>query len=287
MLGLAVSVAVAMLFPEWYCEWQDQKRMESVTLTSREAIEFLDTESLDIAGRMQLLSQTETLTWLEYTDSFFMSDQEIESLLKRCQAAVERWCGCGLVPEECADWAKEEYAEYGRVGYIYADQSAFQVFILRFKGPDANTLTCVLDAEKDMLYYISYASEKVQDDIGLELGYESFDDFIICMEQGDFPREVQADYSGYEFASLCGAEQAVVQGQPGYPELIVELSYDNFTGYVFRNLVGTDQAVGVAYMLGTTQWRNVVSEMMESAGYWEGPFDVQEYYDTHLIQFRN
>ena len=275
MLGIAVSVAAAMLFPEWYCQWQDQKIMEDVTLTRRETIEFLDTESLDIAGRMQLLAQTEQLMWLEYADTPFGTEMEIEKQMERCRTAVKHWADCGILPQGCEELLTEENREYGCNTYIYADQSAFRAFVLRFYGPDNSALTCVIDAEMDMIYYFSYTSTEMRDDIGLMLGYDSFDDFIICLEKGDFPRGTQEDYSGYDFAAACGADDADIQGESGYLELTVELQYDNFTANAYRTFVENDMGAGIAYMLGTRQWENVLMEILDTAGYWESSLDLK------------
>lgn len=60
---LAVCLILALFFPNWYGSWQDEQLIGKVTLESRENIEFLDGDSLDIAGRMKKLGEATSIEW--------------------------------------------------------------------------------------------------------------------------------------------------------------------------------------------------------------------------------
>ena len=64
-LGVLILVAVLLVAwfgPDLYAAWQDQSQNGKVVCSSRDEIRFLDTDSLDIAGRMVLLRDATYLT---------------------------------------------------------------------------------------------------------------------------------------------------------------------------------------------------------------------------------
>ena len=83
-LGVLILVAVLLVAwfgPDLYASWQDQSQNGKVVCSSRDEIRFLDTDSLDIAGRMVLLRDATYLNWYEndiYYDGSRMTQEEIE-----------------------------------------------------------------------------------------------------------------------------------------------------------------------------------------------------------------
>lgn len=90
--------------PDLYASWQDQSQNGKVVCSSRDEIRFLDTDSLDIAGRMVLLRDATYLNWYEndvYYDGSRMTQEEIEQLLiQRPRSLAEQWVEAGVMPEQ-------------------------------------------------------------------------------------------------------------------------------------------------------------------------------------------
>ena len=106
-LGVLILVAVLLVAwfgPDLYASWQDQSQNGKVVCSSRDEIRFLDTDSLDIAGRMVLLRDATYLNWYEndiYYDGSRMTQEEIEQLLiQRPRSIAEQWVEAGVMPEQ-------------------------------------------------------------------------------------------------------------------------------------------------------------------------------------------
>ncbi len=276
ILILAVSVSGALLFPQWHGKWQDQQTVGMVTLAARETIEFLDTDSLDIAGRMKLLSEAEDITWENYEGNPYPTKEETQEFTARCRTLVGQWCENGLLPEE---WAERVQTNTGSIissPYIYADQSVFQVITLCYFGEGEEMLTLVIDKEKDVIYYASVVSPEVQEQAAEIMGYDSYEEMMRALDLGDFPATdvIQEDYSAYDFAAVCGAESAQVNGTPGLVDLDIELQFEHFTAHAYRGLMYNQTGTGMAIMYGTERWKEVIMELSAYFGVFENPFDL-------------
>lgn len=113
ILTLAASVAFAIFFPQWYGKLQDKRTIGKVVLSERENIDFIDTEFLDIEGRMEILAKTE---------SFYFGEENHETLdeaviLKRCQDQLNAWCNAGLLPKQCSKWMEDATTKYNELEF--------------------------------------------------------------------------------------------------------------------------------------------------------------------------
>ena len=104
VLALVAVLLIAWFGPDLYASWQDQTQEGKVVCSSRDEIRFLDTDSLDIAGRMVLLQDAEHLSWYEndiYYDGNVLTNEEINRLLiQRPRALAAQWVAAGVMPEE-------------------------------------------------------------------------------------------------------------------------------------------------------------------------------------------
>lgn len=280
MIGLALSIDLALLLPEWYGRWRDSQITGQVHLSGRENIEFLDTDRLDIEGRMRFLEEADALEYQDYWDvaaniDSYVSEQDeeavVQAMLARCRGEIRSWCDNGLMPEKCMELIQEDHMLYMGSPYLYTDQNAYQVDMFHF-ADGKSCVTLVIDAEKDMMYYASWAGEDIVDDFAQILGFASMDDLT---EQGGIQEEEDVfdyglldwaeDYSKYHFAAVCEAESAVVNRHHTPFEIDVRLDYDGFEGYAGRRVINNDYGSGLAVMFGSEKWVRIVE--MKSAEY--------------------
>lgn len=269
ILLLAAALAFSLLGPEQYFDWQDRQMMGKATLSGREEIEFLDTESLDIAGRLKLLKEAETylpfsLPWSE--GPLLVSEAD----LNRCRYLLREWCDFGLIPEEPLSWMTEETFQISGSYTLYSETGHWTLTVqFWFFSYEEGTLTVVADAETDILYYVGVTGSGIENRMAEELGYDSFEAMQERLLSGERPLENEMDYTAYDFASACGANYAVVTGEPGSPEMEVSLEFETFTGLAARRVICGDQGLGVAVMYGTDLWTDFVSEILGMYGFVE------------------
>ena len=81
ILVLSEVLIIAWCLPGWYGKWQDSEMMNQVTLSKREGISFLDMDSLDLAGRLKILCDTDMFQWNEkYLKYYHIKSEEMISL---------------------------------------------------------------------------------------------------------------------------------------------------------------------------------------------------------------
>ena len=146
-LGVLILVAVLLVAwfgPDLYASWQDQSQNGKVVCSSRDEIRFLDTDSLDIAGRMVLLRDATYLNWYEndvYYDGSRMTQEEIEQLLiQRPRSLAEQWVEAGVMPEQFVrqiprTLQEADVLEEGTSSGIYSvvvDQNVLNVLVLNY-----------------------------------------------------------------------------------------------------------------------------------------------------------
>lgn len=283
VLLLVLAAAAALWFPQWYCDWKDQQLFSQVQLESRENIKFLDTKTLDIAGRIQLLSEAQQMGWFESATEAFGAEQEVEVFLERCRKTLEKWEAAGLVPEDCTSWIQDETGEILADFYVSADNTAYEVYIMRFGTETGELLTFAIDAELELIYYLSLVEPDQQEAIVKE--------FYETIEQLENGYEVQAHPESYEhldFAAVCGAQEAFVKDTAYYPELTITLQYDTFTAEAYRTIVENDRGCAYAYSFGTESWGESIEEMIritqERWGLdqynWEAQVRVEEFLEN-------
>ena len=90
VLLLVAAVLAAWFLPDLYTQLHDSEQFNHPILSTREAIQFLDVNSLDIAGRMKLLKDETVLQDWNYSDTLFMDGSE-ETLLKKAERLLGEW----------------------------------------------------------------------------------------------------------------------------------------------------------------------------------------------------
>lgn len=315
LIALSVSVAAAWFLPGVYAGWQDGRTEGRVVLTPREELQFLDTASLDIAGRLQMLEKTEFFQW-EWGFNFIDSESTggtpgNEETIGRCRSELEKWCRAGLFPEGCLAGIVPENLLLIDTAIVALDHATLPVYCLRFWDMDGYVVTAVMDAGMRILYYVSVCGPSMLDVIAEDLGYESFGamaeyELQLLEERGIDPEEDPAmvnkafglltqeemqahpaDESVYDFASVCGAQEMKVSRIEEGLELDAELSFETFTGHAYRLLIAENYnqeysmelGVGFAAMYGTLGWVDLASDFAAMYGLtMEVSGDVEEWY---------
>lgn len=288
LVALAVTVALAIFLPEWYSAWQDERQVGQVSLASRESIQFLDVDSLDIAGRLRMLQEAWSpgaeLYWDEV--SYFgwnyqgTVEAAVEELLHRCNEQIQLWVDQDVLPRECESWAPFDSLESAEQSLkfldsyiIYVNQNMFPVYVLGWPSPDyKGGMTIVIDADLGMLYYASFYGSFAMEYISGILGYDSLSDMeekLMLGEEPKVPSPDSAANAGY--ASVCGAESAEISAKDSsnWLDLDITLHFDKFEGYAARRMIRTDQGYGLAMMYGTDFWPQLVNEVGVMYGYEE------------------
>lgn len=274
ILLLALSVAAAIFVPGWYAAWQDERMLDHVTLSSRESITFLDVDSLDIEGRLRMLQEAEKIS---FGDAYYYTAVSEEETWQKMKELLFKWCDAGLLPEKVRQWV--EPARFFTDGMmfltpygIYVDEALMPVCIGRFVSEDyGNMLTIVMDAEKDILYYVSCSGEDIMDEMAKELGYDSFEAMQWLRRTGMGETEATADdvYSSFDFASVCGAEDAEISGSSNALEMDVTLKFESFNSYAYRRVMSNEYGFGMVIMYGTRWWQELLPQMTEMYGFVE------------------
>lgn len=275
VVGFVIVLIAGWFAPGWYNEWQDEKLFNQVTLGSRENIQFLDTESLDIAGRIRALGESVNFNWgmSYYIDEYDMSADEI---LKKIKSRLDVWEQSGLVPEIYVSVLKEGQAEcYGDKYFIELDGGMLPVYFLRFWDEEHITsLTVVMDSEKELLYYTSLSGYRGSEYVVECLGYDSVYDAASSIINGKTAGKQRTEY---DFAGVCGAKSADISEVEGQLDCNAVLKFENFNGYAGRRFISTDVGYGVATMYGTERWMQFVEEVAMSMGCTEYHCPIEEW----------
>lgn len=284
VLILFLTILLAWFAPDWYNVWKDEGSLGKVTVNTREEMKFLNKDSLDIAGKMQLLSKKSEQEWEYSTYNMFNPENHLE----RCTKLLKLWAKNGLLPSELQDLSLD-YQAYSVDGsminlgdqYLNIGLFRFQTMLPHYRGQgvtdyDEIVLTVLMDLESDLLYYVSISGigEIIYDYFAQILGYGSYGEYV---ESGGLREE---DYSRYDFAAVCGAQSAQIHRLQGTLELDVELDYGNVTGHAYRIFIENNYyGTGVAFLFGTYYWSSFVGQIGETYGYpityWEYQVDSE------------
>lgn len=321
---LTICLILALFFPNWYGQWQDEQLMGTVMLESRENIEFLDGDSLDIAGRMKKIGEAASLKWnfdygydseesAFYTEDWIFTNIDQRENIQRCKEMVKAWWDAGLFPKDCSSWIDEEdhlllYSERT----LYVDDSVLPICFLIFTNeesmdeeamwtdPDGSVienetvidedqmdlLLILMDAEKDLIYYASLSGSVMQDAMMQELGYESEQMLMESLQNGTNDQK-KPDTTSYNFAAVCGAEAQMITANKGELELRVSLQYDNYEAYAGRSLICNEAGYGQAILFGTPRWESLVCQLLQIYGSEEQLMTTDLWYDLLLSQVSN
>lgn len=285
LVALAVAVTLAIFLPEWYSEWQDARQMAQVNFTSRESIRFLDMDSLDIAGRLKMLEEAETGdadTYWTQVDFYSQARSEIvteEDIVERCRTQVRVWIDGGILPAACGSWLEDENSFLTMLAsyVIYIDQTVLPVYVLQWTLQESGRMSVLMDAELDMIYYVSVSGTEVMEDMAERLGYESLGEMQGQLAAGEPIRTGDFSVMNADYAGICGADAAEVDGHDdNWLELDITLDFNKFNGHAFRRVVMTDSGPGYAVMYGSETWVDFITAVWEEFG-WE-EFEVSAAY---------
>lgn len=314
ILALSVSVAAAWFLPGLYAGWQDRQTEGRVVLSRRENIQFLDTASLDIAGRLQMLQETKDFFW-DWGIALGM-ERSPEEMINRCYDVMEDWCAAGLFPEGALAGIVSENLYLSDIATVHLADTTLPVYCFRFFDVDGYAVTLVTDMDVGMIYYASVSGPSMLDAIAADLGYDSFAAMgeygLKLMEEAgidsknfsdDYLYEDASDFflymaetvrpaagSDYDFAAVCGAQGMKTERKTANLELDAELSFETFTGHAYRCLVTTDYnmdpnkvGIGFAVMYGTPRWRDLAEDFSTIAGATElVPDEALEFYSVGI-----
>lgn len=289
--GLFAAVALAWFFPGWYSGWQDGRLAGQVTLQSRDDIQFLDTDVLDIASSMKMLKNYgENLLFdyaLEYTE---IDEQE---LISRWRRLVKQWDEAGLLPLGEVELDLEKMAEEAGCSvwllnvYPESFQGKLRVAMIKTYDP---LLTAVVDVEKDMIYYLSVAgTQEVYEWMAGELGYNTALELKIAFEkEGQVVSQGMLEAPRGDFASVCQAlswtweprQAQSVFTQNGGINGTAYLTYETQEAQAFRRIISDNGIPGVAVMYGTEHWLDrILTPMGDLDGFSLNEGSFQEWID--------
>lgn len=294
VLALAAVLLIAWFGPDLYASWQDKEQTGKVVCSSRDEIRFLDTDSLDIAGRMVLLRDATYLDWYEntaYYDGNALTYEMIEQLLiRRPRSIAKQWVAAGVMPEKFAERIPQTLSEAdvlseGTSSGIYSvmiDQNVLNVLVLNFVEPadgydSLSVAGLVLDVDKDVLYYAAFYDPDCRDWMAERLGGDAdaedadgsayVDLLRRFQEKGETPDRIVdcgdlAAVSSAESASEADASHFSGNADGLYQDFT--LQYERFTSTARVALTGfTGKGYGWSVALGTPLWSQFYNEIMD------------------------
>lgn len=306
VLLLVAVVLAAWFLPDLYTQLHDSEQFNHPVFSAREAIQFLDVDSLDIAGRIKLLKNAEVLMDWNYSEYNGVLDEVgEETLLSKAQRLLNEWVDYEILPEETETYIKrlQEFSASGDTDFsmvesamirIIVGQSVLRVCCIGTSLNDGNDLLFLLmDADRDLLYYVAVFGRSFWDGMAQRIGpkaYDTYDDLMNAYYAGKF--DMNSYFAADKWQNLAKAASAVSCEQKmedenteinetytdprSYREFV--LNYDTFDGYagiamVYNELSG---GYGMDVSLGTNAWRQFVSDcfgQIYEEGRFEGWFD--------------
>lgn len=280
---LLAAAAIAWFVPEWYAGWQEQHLMGNVTLASREEIQFLDTDSLDVISRLKMMQESENLEGVMY-DTVYLN---VKDKMEECRNTAAEWSACGVVPGFAGEVISKEYLICACSFAIMNETNMIPLWFGRFdNGGDA--VTVIGDMEKDMIYYISVSGERAESYMAQCLGYENAAALYQTVGTDAYLAR-REDLSAYDFAGICGAESAeVTEAAAGDLNLTAELRFDSFEGRAYRGLVCTEQGYGISiyFEMQNGGLPSLVEEAMSMWGYMEVEAWMEEWLKIGADEYR-
>ena len=290
ILLLIAAVLAAWFLPDLYTQLRDLEQFQHPVLSKRDAIQFLDMDSLDIAGRIKLLKEVSVFDDWSYEPS---NDLLMKTYLKKAQRLLEKWVEYEVLPEETETLIKElgEEAELEAVELsngqtesamyrLIVGQSVFHICCIWVADPDeTESLFLLMDADKDLLYYVAVFGQPFWDEMAQRVGPDSYDTYSDLMDAYYAGKFDMNSYFGADkwqnlakvaSASSCKQKQEEEDKEAeekytdprSYREFV--LQYDNFEGCAeIAMLYNYRFGYGMDVSLGTNAWRRLI---MDSTG---------------------
>lgn len=263
--ALALCVAAAMFLPEQYAQWSDEQKLGKVTLSSRDSINFLNAQQLDIEERLQKIHDVQNFYFTEAID-FYPSlyfDSEME-LLERCVRLTTKWCDAGLLPKQCETMARglEQAIEEGTDEYVisldvagwigvddvYTEEMMIPMFLVTIEDieddgeDDGKRLSLVMDSEVELLYCALYSGDDAAEQIIREMGYKSMEEAERDVETYGKLEAPSIAPRDFDFAEVFGAKSAKLEESPEEFNVTAKLTFDTFEADALRclTLEGSD-----------------------------------------------
>lgn len=275
MVGLAVSIALALFVPEWYAERQDEKIDGQITLAHRNQITFLDTASLDKAGRMQIYTEASSISsftelWTyEYQvsdwyteDELFFLDQYFgirpDQLAPKYHKLLRTLSEAGLLSNECIQpMLTEEPVAIGAYA-VNADEQVLTLVIAIFVKND-NVIVVISDQDMEMIYYALALGTNVLDYMAQELGYGTLQK--IAETYPEQKPVYTPDLEQIDLTTLSGAESQKISASEDELKWDAVLTYPNFESRAGMEVVLADGLYGLQIWFG----KNLRDEFMQNS----------------------
>lgn len=329
VLLLVAAVLAAWFLPDFYTQLHDSEQFNNPVLSTREAIQFLDVDSIDIAGRIKLLKDETVLQDWNYSelDTLFVDGNE-EPLLKKAQRLLSEWVDYDILPDvtetlieriqEPAETgtddasgeadveisSEDSYTVEGAMIRIIVGQSVLRVCCIAVGSEDgSNMLFLLMDADRDLLYYVAVFGRPYWDEMAQRIGpqsYDSYNDLMDAYYAGNFDMNSYFPADKWQnlakTASAVSCEQNLAEKTGEAEETYTDprshrefiLNYDTFDGYAGISMVYSDLGgYGMDVSLGTNAWRQFVSDcfglnftVAAFEGWFDDPYGVEQTMDA-------
>lgn len=219
VLILIATVLGAWFLPEVYSQIRDQEQLSNPVLSQRAPITFLDINSLDIAGRMQLLKEP-SLALYEWNDENTIGISE-EAIVEKAGRLLETWMAYEILPEETETFTgmlKQAVKDPNHmeanleavVFQVQVKETVFQVIAMAvYCEMPEEMMFLIMDLDKEMLYYVSMFGEPIWNEMAQRVGPESYASYQELKEAYAAGKTDELLYFGADkwqnFYQVCGA----------------------------------------------------------------------------------
>lgn len=293
LVGLAVAIALALFVPEWYAELQDEKIDGEITLAHRNQITFLDTASLDQAGKMQFYTEASSISgftelwtyedqvsdWYTEEELFFLEQYfgiRPDQLTSKYHNLLRRLREAGLLSNNCVDpMLTEEPTAIGAYA-VNADEQVL-TFIIAIFVKNENAVILISDQDMEMIYYVSALGENVMEDMAQELGYGTLEE--VAKKYPEQKPVYAPDLEKLDLTAINGAEAQELSASQDELKWDAVLTYPNFESRAGCDVVFTDEMYGLQIWFGRNLREEFIRQNAEEYGI--------EMYDADTEAFLN
>lgn len=265
---LAVCAVFAWFFPEAYGKWSDRRLLNQVRLSTRDAIRFLDSNSLTAIERWQVMNEFNELEDTVYTIENdwlnYIVTEEFTEFSNACTETIGRYAQCGVFPIEWQEEdAKNLYLQWVLTRDLYINEYEIPLGIFRFymnpeQGEESELFfSIVMDLETRVVYYAAVTGAGVYDGMARELGYGSYEEMCRSLQQHEeWPAESRLPDAD-AFAAAFGVDSA---GNIEKTELLNQsgsLKFDTQEMLGYQVFVEKNGLYGIAVQLWSWVWMEI------------------------------
>ncbi len=285
-VGLAFSVLLALLLPDWYSEWSDSRTFQEVVTKEREAIAFVDSQEMGASQRMRAVAQMEEITLEDFETVYGLVEPEDPlRVLEQCAQSLEDWTEAGILPEGylylCRDVIAgaeienmDALAVEGYMYYTYVNTSLGRIplYVIAMaqgsetEGNQGHVLHLVMDADTGFLYYVSVMGQEAAAYLAREGGFSSVEEMLNAYLFGSVWESGGMTVADYGRAGLAQSAEVDPMDEHGL-ELDITLEYGDYSGKAYRVLERSDWGTGYTVMYGSLSWMGYMQAVMEMHGW--------------------